>query len=1107
MAGPLSADAQQPTPPPLPRAPGGGEALKLPPGTVILLYDNAADALRRLPNGVLLTSEKYQELLEQLEQLKQQARPDKIELPSACKLSGQVEGDLVRLRARFEFKTERPRAVVALGCSRAFPIAGRDGDGRLPLLRPHDDGVVVQVETPGEHQITLDLVVPVTPRGSRLAERGFDLTLPRSAITVLEQFQLPTDVTEVRIGGRTWRTRKAADEASSWLDQVPLGPLERLEVSWRAPAATPRSGPAMLSARHRVVVRVSEAFVTSEVELNLEVARGMTNQWRIHLPLPPRAVLEVGRIQTPEDRPVEVVLPQKQDPYLTLRTPEPTTDPLTVTFQVRQPRSPGPLVVGPFPVADALPQRGTIEVRAPAELRLRYTARGELSQREPTEDQRREGTVAWFTFWGSRGGQEPLLSCEVEAVRGACEARVSHTLRLQDRPGSGPWTWQVTTRLEITPIRATVERLEVHLPAGYRYLREVGASPAALVEEVAVQPDGRAAVIKLAQAQFRPFSLTLPGLLQVPAGNEELHEASLDLPRPAAWDVARDVPMNRPEETGQSGFLDRGGQLSVSVPEGIELLPRSGQLSPLPSGSREYTWKTDRLPGVLELAWRVTQAEGTVTSVADIFLSDRQARVRHRLQVQGSRLPSGTVPLRVPDAVRGRLRVVHGGKLDPPATAAGHWQATLAAESRPAPGGAEPEPGLVLEYTVDLPSTTGVRFTVPLLRPEKRARGESRVRVWAEPGTRPVLAGGGWEECPLEVVPDRDALPDLVVRGPHATGLLLRIEPTVDLGAVIVADRTLLRASITDQGNVVYQARFLVSRLFARQIDLELPLPPAYLNLDIRLGGKRLPVRLANPEGDTRLVRFTVEPELFPGPVVLEVTWQVEADPAQPQSAWQAVLRPLVLQRSVQLGRTRWAVELPPGTLPLLVRGAAIEQEWGRLGWLLGPRPAVTAAALEQWLTGMATPVATEPSLICWQAGPGPLRLFFVSQPAWLLACSLAVLAVGLLLALVPLPRWATWSLGGGLAAGVLLTALLLPDLLPALAYGCQPGALVLLMVVGAQALLQHRYRRQVVLLPGFTRLKTGSSLVRLNSDERPREPSTIDEPSQRGSSVAPGPH
>jgi hypothetical protein len=44
--------------------------------------------------------------------------------------------------------------------------------------------------------------------------------------------------------------------------------------------------------------------------------------------------------------------------------------------------------------------------------------------------------------------------------------------------------------------------------------------------------------------------------------------------------------------------------------------------------------------------------------------------------------------------------------------------------------------------------------------------------------------------------------------------------------------------------------------------------------------------------------------------------------------------------------------------------------------------------------------------------------------------------------------------------------------------------------------MLRQRYRRQVIFMPGFTRMKSGSSLLRANSSKRRLgEPSTLDIP------------
>jgi hypothetical protein len=105
------------------------------------------------------------------------------------------------------------------------------------------------------------------------------------------------------------------------------------------------------------------------------------------------------------------------------------------------------------------------------------------------------------------------------------------------------------------------------------------------------------------------------------------------------------------------------------------------------------------------------------------------------------------------------------------------------------------------------------------------------------------------------------------------------------------------------------------------------------------------------------------------------------------------------------------------------------------------------------------------------------------------------VLLLGLGLAFAPPSHYAFWLSAGLLGGGAVALAFLWPDALPSVLYGCQPGVAVLAVLVGAQWLLHQRYRRQVVFLPGFKRLKPGSSLSRGSSHNRPREPSTVDAP------------
>jgi hypothetical protein len=79
----------------------------------------------------------------------------------------------------------------------------------------------------------------------------------------------------------------------------------------------------------------------------------------------------------------------------------------------------------------------------------------------------------------------------------------------------------------------------------------------------------------------------------------------------------------------------------------------------------------------------------------------------------------------------------------------------------------------------------------------------------------------------------------------------------------------------------------------------------------------------------------------------------------------------------------------------------------------------------------------------------------------------------------------------------IAVATLFWPTMLCAIAYGCEPGAVVMLAVFGLQWLMHRRYRRQIVFLPSFSRSRAGSSLIHKSPSNRPHigEPSTVDAP------------
>src|SRR5262249_24713880 len=138
----------------------------------------------------------YNALLDKIAALEARLKPDKPGPPGSCRISGRVEGNVVQPTVQFGIRTTAPNTLVALRCGQGLPTDARL-DRRLPLLQCGNDGLTVLVEEPGEnHQLPLEMDVPLTARG--VTERGFELDLPRSAINSLEML-LPETVKEVRL--------------------------------------------------------------------------------------------------------------------------------------------------------------------------------------------------------------------------------------------------------------------------------------------------------------------------------------------------------------------------------------------------------------------------------------------------------------------------------------------------------------------------------------------------------------------------------------------------------------------------------------------------------------------------------------------------------------------------------------------------------------------------------------------------------------------------------------------------------------------------------------------------------------------------------------------
>ncbi|HEY7423874.1 MAG TPA: hypothetical protein VH682_06475 [Gemmataceae bacterium] len=1091
----------------------------LPADAVILVCERIADALQMVPNAVILTPAKYQEMRDEIERLRKQLQMEKPVTPTTCDLKGKVEGNTVILEATFTGSTDRPNTVVALGCPQAGAAPARN-EGGVPDIRHTESGFLARFEKPGPYQLKLDLFVPLTPREGN--GRGFELTLPRAAYNTQLDLDLPANSKDVRVGGRTLSDPYLA--GLTWKGHHLSGnpstrPVEKLDVAWKE--ARPPSGVPVLTADGRIHVRLDPSGLTTEADLVLHIEGAPTNVWRLLVPV--GAEVQVVPSDDPRARTATIEKDTQKYKFAWLRTvhlKEPSAEPLKVHIKahVPPPRGGSLVPVGPFFVLGAARQTGTVEVKNQVRhLHLYYHGHGDMTLRKVEEGTGGDTTaeVAKFTYGDIPKVENPKeatgaaslswLDLEAETVRVQVRTRVIHTLTLRQDSTREALHWDILTSIAPAGSKwSDVEQLKVLVPPNWT----------SADDGIQVTGDNNARFVT-----YRSSVLPRDGSAQKLQGRYDLScqakgRATLKLPQPLGFIEQCEVKIKVPAE---SEVL-----LHNAAKADLDLLPQSRP--------NEQTWHC-RLkvlppdwPG-LDVSWQPYQPKLPATSVVDLTLNGNRADIRHEIRLQLPQTPPASFSLRLPPALGDTLpQIEREEKLQPShdasATPRGIMRFTVPASA----GGTECR--LVLKYTIPLegekgqPPSPGEQFTVPLVVPEQ-THGAIKVRVWSGLNSLPLpVPGSAWEERSIEEVKERQDLPVLVLQAPGSDApLVLRCDEPSSVFTTLV-ERALMRVQLREDGGHIYQASFLLRQLADRHLDIKLPGSVQSLGVHISLNRHGVTPVIVNEQGQRTpngdIARLSLGPDLIRQLALLEVSYQLSRPGGGPL---RNTLQPPQLPGAPPAVPTRWLVALPSNRVLLAPEmDAGLEHIWTRRGWLLAARLDRSSTDLEREFEAelrlsdrrdagptAGTEVSWTPALVCWQDSVGPLTLTHVPQQAWLLVCSLGLLVLGLGLYWAARPRpgdggpmapW-LWPILALVTLGVVVSALFWPTTLLAVAYGCEPGALVLVCVIVFQWLMHQRYRRQIVFLPSFSRGRAGSSLLRKSASSRPRngEPSTVDAP------------
>jgi hypothetical protein len=323
-------------------------------------------------------------------------------------------------------------------------------------------------------------------------------------------------------------------------------------------------------------------------------------------------------------------------------------------------------------------------------------------------------------------------------------------------------------------------------------------------------------------------------------------------------------------------------------------------------------------------------------------------------------------------------------------------------------------------------------------------------------------------------------------------------------------ERALIQATIGHSGNQAYRAWFRIRPGRSKYFDFEMPAAISALHFKGLMDGAAVTTTAVDENGRPmeggQIARIPLDASADKGEIVVRLDYQLPPGGTAGTGLVRTVLQPPLLRGQAGWNAVRWQVTLPSTWLPVDAGPEfRTDYRWGVRGLLPGPIPDLGWADQVGWSfgedaktmppTAEGDPVAS-PSLVGWQTAMGPLRLSHAPQQGWLLACSLVVLALGLVVGLMRRPRGLGWGLALAACVAAASIGLFQPQWLATAAYGCGPGLAVVMLVFAFQWLLHQRHRRRVVILPGFQRAKSGSSLTRAGSSHRPRgEPSTVDAP------------
>ena len=767
---------------------------QIPAGAIMVLCEQAADSLKLLPKMVVLPPEKYQELLDELLKLKEQQGEIKPIPPSSVLVSGKVDASLAKLKVRFSFQTEKPGMNILLGCALGQASSAMM-DGKIPLLKKSIEGFVVFVETPGAHDLDLELLVTVKNLGEN---QSFELDMPGAAITQLE-LDMPSGTINPKIISKTNQETLAFFKGNRL--SATLGPLTMIQTVWKSSQRD--SQPKALTSETNILVRMDDKILNARAEIKIGALGGRLDVLDLVVPLGsevrPFSPADEARILSIEKIDQQFASNRK----IKLKDSSSESLKLVVESQASIPSNGGQLPVGPYLLTGAIRQTGVILLSNQGnDLKVSNQPRGEISSQEVSaQDKQRDTNIfASFRYWNHPVHEKPgsltganslsLLDLQLDLIRGVLELKTVHTVRLA-RKENNQWYWNITTSFDCTPVRTGSDKVEIRIPAGMIYDETKGPIPANIIRDVAMDVKAGKLVVQFAQELLNPFQFSL-----------DFHEAFT------------------PEETSRISLpfpmqvRDRGGQISLVTPDDFHLLTSeklNTSFELLSHETHKQVWKSEKFSQKIDAILKAADDKTQVRQTLDVQFNGANSLCKQQMHLQFlGRIPT-MVQFNVPKEIADNLRILKGGRIEGIDNETGILSVALAVANK--------ETDLEFDYEYSI-NTEATSLQIPFLT-LLNSKQETVIQIWAKPGVVISTKNNQWKEHPLEAVAKIIRLPNASFRSEKPSSSL-DIDLSYGLGVVPMVEKILARAKL-DRTQIAYRVSYYYKNSTDQVLDFSMP--------------------------------------------------------------------------------------------------------------------------------------------------------------------------------------------------------------------------------------------------------------------------------------------